>query len=720
MNKKYSAPSMNNDEELERVKGLAQSNYDYFKHNVKNYHAMREFLFLGTVSSEDEGMMNSLGITAIEVNSLIPIYNNVLGRAINMEPSLGVKPLNSFDLDVDSDQISPQQVAQAIQTKVIDGHLQRRLLEGNYKDIPIRSLADSLSGGYSCWKIYTDYKDEMTFEQDIFWEKCDDPTMIFFSPDAREPSKCDAKCVVKLVPMTVKDVKDKYGVDLKDKDYEKPIQTDGMDNLTWFYEGKSKDEKIIMVADFYEKKKKKVKVMKVRDPENTDPNSFLALTQEEYDEMERRWKELNSIGLFPTPVEGASVMRERTTIYHSQFIGDQFLSNPVKTEKKLLPYVFVEGSSEYIKGKQYTRAYMQYAVGAQRAKNFLFSDLVNQAENSSRFKIVMPERGVPSTTSYRDALEDPAKNWGVYFYRDIDPDNQTSPVIPPPIIVQPQGINPQTMAFLIDIDRNINTITGTHSAQMGVDNKQLSGRAFNASVDSSIQTDKPQWNGLMAALQQVGRIWLSLMPEVYKELRTIDTINEDGNPESIKINQSLPNGEKDPYSTMDFDHKDFEVTVGASLNMETEKRESFAKMMELIARVPAAQNFFSANLGKLIDSTGIRGADALALDFDKFKKETKEASKNQPPPAELVLAQAEMKKAENEMTAIKSKSQYENRNLDVKEKGIELDKVKLMNEIAIAAQNANSKESKDKFYMILDAVEADRKGAESEAKRNNQ
>lgn len=712
MASKNEIPSMNNETELERVKALAQNNYDYFKHNVARYHESKRFLFLDTVTDEDAAIMQDMGISPLEVNSLVAMYNNVLGRAADMEPSLGVKGTNSFDLDLDPSQVNSKQVAQAMQTKIIDGHLQRRLIEEDYKSIPLETLEDSLAGGYSCWKIYTDYKNETTFEQDIFLEKCDDPTTIFFSPNARERTKCDADNVVKLVPKTIHDMKEEYGIDLEGKDYEKPIATD--DGFNWFYEGENRDHKIVVVADFYEKKKKRVKVLKVKDPTNPDPNAFLAMTQKEYDDAKIKWEDSGTVGVFPVAVDSA--MRERVTIYHSQFIGDRFLSNPVKTDKYYLPYIYVDGNSKFINGKQYTFSFVEYAKDAQRAKNFVFSDLINQAEGSNRIKMVMPERSIPGNDNYRKILEDPAKNWGTAFYRDIDPDNPQSPNIPAPIVLQPTPIDASKIALSADIERNISTSMGMHTAQMGMNNRDASGRAIAVSEKASTQTDKPQWNGLIAALQQAGRVWLSLMPTVYTELRTIPTKDENGNYQMIKINQSLPDGSPDPHSAMDFDHRELEVVVDASLNLESEKRESFAMVMELIGRVPSAQQFFGSNLDVLLDSTSIRGADTLKLQFSQYKKQQQEAAKNQPPPPDMVLAQAEMARAQNEAKSAENKNQTENRNLDIKERDAQLRFMELSNKIAVAAQEAQTKEEKDKFYMILDAAEADRKAFETENK----
>jgi hypothetical protein len=73
---------------------------------------------------------------------------------------------------------------------------------------------DELSGGYSVAKVYTDYANEKSFDQNIYIERVFDPTLTGFDPLARDSHKGDGRYAYELFPKSKGEAEELYGADI--------------------------------------------------------------------------------------------------------------------------------------------------------------------------------------------------------------------------------------------------------------------------------------------------------------------------------------------------------------------------------------------------------------------------------------------------------------------------------------------------------------------------
>jgi len=314
-------------------------------------------------------MLQALGFPQLEFNILEAYISRLLGEFSKQEPAIQVSAQEHDSLSAPT-------------IEMVQDHMRFALNDDNNEHTRYEVYKDLLSGGFSTFKVFTDYESPMSLKQNIYIERVFDPTLCGFDPKCRMSHKGDGQYCFELFPMTKEEFEREYPKIPTDRiTFRKDFS-----GFRWSYMNNNKET--LIVADYYVKKPKKEKIVQTIDGR--------VMPRAEYDDMVSNWPHLNSV---PPAIIG----ERTTTIDH--IVRYRLIENLVieyeSTDFTMLPLVFVDGDSVLIRGenngdvRQMTRPYVYHARDAQRLKNRAGIGLANAIENEVQHKFAVAEEALP-------------------------------------------------------------------------------------------------------------------------------------------------------------------------------------------------------------------------------------------------------------------------------------------------------------------------------------
>ena len=214
--------------QLERIKKNINTSYMYFNDNVKRFREFKNYIFKESINTQQRTVLQSINRAIVECNILEAFLSRLLGEFSKHEPSVEVSPSEGVP------------VAQET-LDVVEGHIRQAMHRANKDGFAYRIYKDSLGGGFSVGKVWTDYSGPMSMKQDIFWGRVFDPTMVGFDPLARAPHKGDGQYSFEVYPMTREDfLREHPGLEISNIGYTRDIE-----GFNWSYKD-AQDNKIII------------------------------------------------------------------------------------------------------------------------------------------------------------------------------------------------------------------------------------------------------------------------------------------------------------------------------------------------------------------------------------------------------------------------------------------------------------------------------------------
>ena len=581
----------NHREKLEKLKKNVRAFFEYFQENFKSFHEFRTFVFKSNFTESSKSANEELDRPNIEFNIIEAYLSRLYGEFSKQEPSLKVTPAEGAE-------VNPQLI------EIVEGHVRHIMKECKSNNCGYDIYRDTLSGGFSALKVWTDYANSMSFDQVIKVEKIYDPTLVFFDPLAKESSKIDGSYWGELFPLTEEEFKEQYpNIDVSTVSFTRTFE-----GFNWSYQINNK--KILIICDYYEKQKKKVKIVKLENGE--------VIFEKDY--KTKNWKkDVTFLGKKPKII-GEPRETEINVITRYRLIENKIIE-VVETDYQHLNGVFVDGNSIVLKdndtGRSYqmTRPYAYHAKGIQLFANVAGQNLANEFETLVQHKVTIAQEALPDKYQELKAYTDPQKA-NVYVYKAFTEDGRP---LPPPQPVQRTPIPPELMASFKLADEKMQAILGSYDASLGINNNQLSGLAIVEGATQSNAAAMPYIVNYLKAWEATGKIILSLIPKYYVTPRTIPIIGKNGKRQFVKINDPA-----DPKSVqIKYNPDDLEVEIKAGVNFEIERQRTLKFLMEaLSAQGTTLSNFINEKgLPLIIENLDIRGKDYLMQLAEQYMEE---------------------------------------------------------------------------------------------------
>ena len=625
-------------DEIDNITSSVEEAERYWRENYQNYHRFRNFVFNTTLTDEERGKLQELKMPAIEFNITEAYISRLLGEWSKQTPSFSVHS-------------EPTSAPNANIVEFVQGHLRYKLQQANNNSFSDEIYKEALSGGFSVMKVVTDYKNNKSFDQDVYLTKPYDPTLCGFDPLAREPHKGDGRFCYEKFPMTKEEFKEKYPDVVIDTI---PFLTTD-ESFSWAYKKNKTD--IVMVIDFYKKKITRETLYFLANQES--------MTAKEYKELEEKLA-LDPTNLIPLPAIKRKRKIENVKIVRYRCIEKTVLEY-TETNYEELPLIFVDGNSAYlnrasstnygIEGQyQKTRAYFYNVEGTQQLKNYAGQKLAAEIENTIMSQTQIAEDAIPDQEAFKLAYTQPQMPM-TRVYKHLDKEGNP---LPPPTSTPRAPIPPELAQTFGAMDQQSQTILGSYDASLGIQDKQLSGIAIVEGATQSNNAAMPYVIHYLQALTHAAKIILNLIPKYYVTPRTIPIIDIKGDRKYVQINQNVQSGGMSANPEEELNIADcndpFEVDVKAGTNFEVQQNKALQFITQLAQQFESIKALINSDgLPWLLSNVNIRGSEELKQLATKFQDNMKQqqAQGQQKPDATQQLVQIEGAKVQ----ALKEKNQ---------------------------------------------------------------
>ncbi len=595
-------------DQLKRIKKNVERSEVYFRDNVKRYHKFQKFVFKTSISDDEESSLKAMGKPIIEFNITNAPISRLCGEFSKQEPSIYVSAEEGAQVDEQT-------------INVVEGHLRHILFESKKHNTQYNVYRDQLSGGFSDFKVWTEYAHEMSFDQVIRFGRTFEPTMTGYDPMAREIDKSDAQYCYEVFPMPEEDFKAEYpDIDLDELRYQRSDST-----FNWSY-ADEKNNHVVVMVDYYEKKKRRKKIVKTADNK--------VMTLDDYNQFLSDWEAQGFVHQ-PPAIVGEPRWTEICYICRYRCMETQVLEYK-ETSFKYLPLVFVDGDSVTLQKnengalEQFTKPYVYHAEGIQKMTNFSGQVIANDFENMVMHKFKVAEESLPTESEFRDAYTNyQLPNTLVYKHLWNDnPDVQ----LPPPQEIARVPLPPEVLSTFNSSMQMLQNILGSYDAALGINDNQLSGVAIVEAATQSNAAAMPYIVNYMQSLNQVANIIIDLIPKFYKTPRTIPIVDREGKNSFAKINQ--PGG-----VMFNYDENVLNVKVEAGVNFQIAKNKALQQIIALMNASPVFAQFInSEGLEILLDNMEFRGVDIIKSKAAAFMQKIQEAqakASSQPSPEQM-------------------------------------------------------------------------------------
>ena len=653
---------------LKQLKKSVEEAQQYFNDNVQRYEKFTRFVFKSSLDEVEETTLADRGFPTIEFNILEAYISRLRGEFAKQQPSLTVRAADGIPLSMLNKQFTAT-------LEVVEAHLRAIFFDGANDMLEYNIYSDLLAGGFSVLRCYTDYVNEMSFEQNICIERAFDPTLCVFDPLARDSHKGDGRFCGELHPMTREEFEDEFGA----KATEDMKFTRSLSGFNWSFQ--NEQEEIVLVCDYYEKQSKKETIIKL--------SNGHSVTEKEYEKFLEQHEASGMIEQPPVPVKKRRTLIEKIMRYR---FCESSLLDVVETNYKYLPLIFVDGNSVNLKDsgsyKQMTRPYVYHAMGIQRLKNLAGQSLGNELENTIQHKFVVALESIPA--DYQTAYQNVQKADTLVYNHFLDTNNPTV-VLPPPREIVRTPIPPQIAETFRMSDEMTQIILGSYDGAAGQNNGQMSGIAFARSAIQSNNASVPFIVGYIKGLNRVAQIIVDLIPKYYRTPRSLPVLLPDGKREYFEIN-------KKGSLYMNYDPNHLQVKVETGVNFAMQKEIALNTIISLSQASQSFAQFFNQyGLPVLLDNIDIRGIDDLkekAQEFQQQLQQQQQAAQQQQQQQmqmqaqkqamEMQQVQKELQsptQAQIEIMAIQEKSKIDGANLSIKERDSETKFLEVMSKI---------------------------------------
>ena len=642
---------------LARLKENVATSYLYFQDNYERFRNFRTYVFKESVNDQQRAFLRKLVRPIVEFNILEAPISSLMGEFAAHEPSISVTPSEGVPVN--------QQVID-----LVEGSFRQGLYEANKNSFSYEVYRDLLSGGFSVGKVRTGYTSPMSFKQNIYIEKAFDSTLCGFDPIARDSHKGDGQYCFEIYPMTDKDFERTFvGKSIENIKYNVVKNNKDIEGFSWSYKD-IKDNKIILVAEYWEKKKQRTRIVELADG--------TVMTQAKYKKMQKLWVEENIVEQIPI-IKGKPRWTILETICRYVFCDNQILEYE-ETDYSYLPLVFIDGNSIILtSGKvnstyQMTRPMIYHAKGTQDLKNFAGQALANYLQNMVQHKFIIKKEAIVQDQDSLEAIKNIQRmnNIVINAYSENNPDKP----IPEPIReVVPVPAPAEIMGAFQVSDPTTQTILSGFASNMAKNDNDLSGKAVVETLSAGQTAAMPYVVGYLNGLTQIANIWVDLMPKYLLGKRTIPVRDKAGQHDYIPINDN--DGLK-----LDYEERALKVNIEPGVNFRIQKNRAVEQIIALMKSSEELSAFFNSPGGMkiLAKNLEIHGADNLEEAIEEFMQHQQEQQQQQMQQAQqmqqsdpqFIKARAEMAKIEMQ----KEQNQFENQ--------IEMAKLQIEKELASA------------------------------------
>lgn len=496
------------------------------------------------------------GRPCLTINRMPQFLRQVTGDIRRNEPSIKVLPVDSgADPEIAS---------------IYEG-LIRQIEHHSNADMHYEQAASSAAAcGMGALRVYSEYSDDDTFEQDLKIAHISNPFAVMWDPLAEDPTRCDAKWCFVTSMMSKADFEKKYPGKTSSS-FDGHINDSTYDN--WY----RNDD--IMVAEFWRVESK------ARTIAMSPDGAVYDVTSVPKSEIDQNWT--------TRKVDGKEVACYKIS-------GSEILEKRKVWPGSFIPVVAVMGEEINLGQTRYRSGVIRHAKDSQRRYNYWVSTQTELIALQPKTPYLVTPKMVESHEAQWAAA-----NVSNFPFLKFNPDPQFPGGpnrLPPPLS---SAAMTQELALAAD---EMKATTGVYDAALGAQSNETSGvairqRQAEGDISTSIYADN-----LVRAVRQLGRILVRAIPTIYDTTRVLRLRGVDGEESQVQINMPIMTQDGPNYLN-DLSVGKYDIRIASGPSFTTQRQESAAALVELARSVPAIATAAPDLLAKAMD---FPNADELA------------------------------------------------------------------------------------------------------------
>jgi hypothetical protein len=521
------------------------------------------------------------------------------------------------------------------------------------------AFRSALMMGFGGFRIGMEYESARSFKKVIRYYPINDITMCSFDPTAIKPHKGDGNNCSHVYTLSEDEFYATYPYITNPISY---VDPNTMLDQQW------KANKNITLCEEWVKEWYPLIIYRLSNGET--------VTKDEWEAREKGFEDNREF--VKDSIVGKIIAREIPTIIGERQTQDyrimqyRMLKNQIvdfmEWPSKYLPIVFVDGNSEYMDGKQYTKSFIRDSRDSQKLLNYSISELACELKNRRREQWMgTPDNIIGNEQQWRN----PELQQGILVAK-ADPKSGAMPSKMPAWEVS-QGL----FATMQSATQNIREILG-FSENEEMQGRDVSGKARRERKMEGSMSAYVFLDNLNQSIEQGGRASLDLLPYVMgDEERNVTISKKDGRSESIVLNEKQDNGTI--KNAMDKGEYDVEIDTGPSFAVQKDIALEF--FQQTISNNPQVFN--------LIADLWASNLDIQQMDQVKKRLKTlvppqilaEEEGKQlppQPPSPQEQMMKMEMELKQAEIQSKKDALQIKAQELQLKKEAQQLEEAELM------------------------------------------
>lgn len=475
---------------------------------------------------EDAKQSRGVDRPALTINRIPGFVHSITNDQRQNRPAINVNPV---------DENSDPAVA-----KIYQG-LIRHIEYDSGADMAYDTAHDyAVTMGFGYIQIATEFKDSMSFDQDLKIQTIHDPFAIFLDHLHRSPDGSDANWCVKLMGgMSMLEFKQSY-----------PGATaesfESLETLTV--------RNVVQPAEYYEITMKPTKIHRLQDGR--------VITHAQLTDQLK-------------PYIHATRDSEIKAVTAYVLSGDEVLD---KTDWPChyIPIIPVYGTITYIEGKRVCYGLVKDLIDPARMYNYWVTTATETVALAPKPAYVVAEGQI-------DGYESDWSRVSVdrLAYRRYKPTSLNGQPVGPPQREQFAGI-PSGMIQMLQLSADdMKVTTGIYDAGLGNRSNETSGVAITARQKESEVANFHYQDNMRRSLRHVGRILIEMIPRVIDTPRMVRILGEDDTPELVKLYEETQEGIKNNISIGKYD-----ATVSTGPSFTTKRQEFVEASMQLASAIP--------------------------------------------------------------------------------------------------------------------------------------
>lgn len=497
------------------------------------------------------------------VNKLPTFIHQVTNSLRQNRPSIKIHPVGG-DADYDTAQVR-------------QGLIRHIEYDSNADVAYDRAVCSAACIGFGYLRVFTDYSDPMSFNQDIKIGSIRNPFTVRFDPFSVEPDGSDAKKAIVAYRINKEEFKKQY------PDAEACNVTSISNDLTAWFIGDD-----VVVADFYRIEEELQTLCLMPDGSTV-------------------WKDKLSSPM--VPIKERKSMRRKVMLY--KITGCDVLES-TEVMSYWIPVFPVYGDEIDIDGKAYRSGLIRNAKDPARMYNYWMTSATEEVALRPKSPYI------GAVGQFEDLEQDWAnanrRSFPYLQYRPVTIDGNLAPA---PQRQQMADIPSGMLQMAMHANDNIKATTGLFDASLGARGNATSGKQEIAQQRQGDIANFHYVDGLSRTIRHVGRVINYMIPHYYDTERAVKIMRIDDTVSHETINQVI----QDPLTGAivkvmnDMTGGEYDVTVAAGAPYSTLRAEAADNMTELASRDPGFLQIAGDLYFKELDWPG---ADKIAARYKKI------------------------------------------------------------------------------------------------------